>query len=233
MISVLMAFCLWSSANAATLLSLESLLERPMDSRVKEFKNSGARGRQFLATTAFDKTEPLQTRWRAITTMGKWDALEFRPELDRALVSPEWFMRNSALIALLNDERTRAISWSMKMLEDRSLVVRTQAVRNLIGLSAVESEPHLWKALNDKRNFRGDESLWIRAHIAEALARLASHDPRASKNFHRLLIDRDERLHRWAIIGLETSTGMKMSDRKEAIEVRRQKWLARLGAEDI
>lgn len=233
MISVLVVLAMWNPAHSATLLSLESLLERPMDVRVKEFKISGKKGRDFLAATAFDKTEPLQTRWRAVTTMGKWDAMEFRPELDRALVSAEWFMRNSALIALLNDERTRAISWSTKMLEDRSLVVRTQAVRNLIGLGAVESEPHLWKALNDKRNFRGDESLWIRAHIAEALARLASHDPRASKNFHRLLIDRDERLHRWAIIGLETSTGMKMSDRKEATEVRRQKWLARLGAEDI
>jgi hypothetical protein len=234
MISVLTALALWGSAHGATLVSLDSLLERPMDARVREFEKAGEKGRKYLAATAFDGTETLTTRWRAITTMGKWDPLMFRPELDRALVSREWFMRNSALIALLSDERSRAVSWSVKMLEDKSLVVRTQAVRNLIGLGAVEAEGALWSALNSRMNHRGGESLWVRAHIAEALARLApQRDGRRTKSFQAMLMDRDERLHKWAIMGLENSTGMKLGDRKEPMEIRRQKWLARLGIAEL
>jgi HEAT repeat protein len=221
------------AAQAETLYSLDSLLEAPMEKRVKEYKNMGDKAHKFLAKTAFDRTEPLQTRWRAVTTMGKWDAMAFRPELDRALASSEWFMRNSALIALLNDERTRAVSWSVKMLEDRSLVVRTQAVRNLIGLGAIDAVPRLWSEVSARRNFRGEESLWIRAHIAEALARLALPEPQQSKNFQRLLMDRDERLHKWAIMGLEKTTGIRLSDKKEPVEIKRQKWLARLGVDEI
>lgn len=229
LITALISCSLWASP----LVSFESLLERPMEKRVKEFEKSGEKGRKFLIATAFDPSEPLATRWRAVTTMGRWDALHFRAELDRALTSGEWFMRNSALIALLNDERTRAVAWSVRMLEDRALVVRTQAVRNLIGLGAVEAEGHLWKQIHAKRNFRGDESLWVRAHIAEALGRLARPGPHRARDFQRLLLDPDERLHRWAIMGLEVTTGLKMSDRKEPVEIRRQKWLARIGVEEI
>src|SRR4051812_24312724 len=133
-------------AHAEPVVSMESLLERPMDSRVREMKALGDHAHQFLSKTAFDHSESLQTRWRAVTTMGRWDALAFKPELDRALASGEWFMRNAALIALLNDDRARAVSWSTRMLNDPALVVRTQAVRNLIGLNAIESLPQLWRA---------------------------------------------------------------------------------------
>ena len=230
MILFFIATLLSWSASGETLLSPESVLERPMVQRIEGFKKLGERGQKFLVKTAFDKNETLQTRWRALTTMGKLDPMRFRVELDRALNSREWFMRNAALIAILNDERPRALSWSVKMLDDKALVVRTQAVRNLIGLHGQEAEGELWKQMFDRRNFRRDESLWIRAHIAEALARLAHPQPARAKDFQRVLMDRDERLHRWAVLGLETTTGMKLSDNKESVDIRRQKWLARLGA---
>ena len=235
MIALILASLALSSLHAETLVSMESLLDRPVEQRVVEFRKLGLKAHKFLATTAFEKTESLQARWRSITTMGRLDAIGYRAQIDRALVSPEWFMRNAALIALLADERTRAVSWSVRMLEDRALVVRTQAVRNLIGLNAAEAEPMLWKQIGDRRNYKGEESLWIRGHIAEALARLTLTNQGSSRTreFQRLLMDPDERLHRWAILGLENSTGYKLSDRKEPTEIQRQKWLARLGVEEI
>lgn len=228
---LLLLAALHGTAFAEVLVSAESLLDRPMDARLSEFRRLGAKAHKDLEHIAFDRRQSLTMRWRAITTMGKWDPLQFRPQLDRALASPEWFMRNAALIALQNDERARAIAWSQRMLEDKALVVRTQAVRNLIALDARESEPLLWKEIMARRNFRGAESLWIRAHIAEALAHFAGRG--RTKNFQSLLRDEDTRLHKWAVAGLETITGLRMSGKQEPTEVRRQKWLSRLEADAI
>lgn len=222
------------SANlgwAAPLVSMDSLLEQPMTARLEQFRAQGLKGQEFLKRAAFDPMNPLQIRWRAITTMGRWDTLRFRPELDRALASKEWFMRNAALIALQYDDHTRAVAWSLKALEDKALVVRTQAVRNLIELNATETEPQLWKEMFAQKNFHKGESLWIREHIAEALARFNL--PNRTANFRKLLQDEDSRVHRWAIKGLENNTGMKMTATGESIAVRRQKWLSRLGNDTI
>lgn len=229
---------MWSLLLAATLvakaepvISYTSVLSQPIEARVKAFQKYGAKGGAFLIQTAFDSKEALQTRWRAITTMGRLDARAFQEPIDRALRSPEWFLRNAALIALLNDERERAIGWSIRLLEDPALVVRTQAVRNVIALKASSAEPILWKLIYDRQNFKGRQSLWIRAHLAEALAKFAGRG--RAKNFERLLHDEDPRVYKWAVEGLETSTGLRLSDQHENTEMRRQKWLARLGDEAI
>lgn len=212
--------------------SLIALLLQPMNERLKEFEKQPEKTYKFLPTTAFDQTQSLQIRWRAITTMGRLDPIHFQKDLEKALQSTDWYLRNAALIAILNVPRDVALKWSTQMLKDPALMVRTQAVRNLVGINATEAEPILWQQIWDKRNFRGQQSLWIRAHMAEALARLAPPTGRA-KHFQKLILDPDSRLHKWAIQGLEKSTGMKMSAKGEPIDVQRQKWLSRLGVNAI
>ncbi|MGZ3723375.1 MAG: HEAT repeat domain-containing protein [Bdellovibrionales bacterium] len=220
------------SQGALATPAMEALLNHPIDERVREFKElKAAGGYSFLASAAFDKKNGLQTRWRAITTMGRLDAAAFRKELDRALTGPEWYMRNAALIALQTDDRQRAIASSMRLLDDPALVVRTQAVRNLIQLEAREAEPKMWEKIFSDKNFRGKESLWVRVHLAEALAGFAT--PGRTRSFQRLLMDSDERLHKWAILGLEKTTGIKLGGRELSVEIRRQQWLSRLGVEEI
>lgn len=208
-------------------LALATMLEHPIDRRAQEFSERGSAGAAYLRATAFDPRANLQARWRAITTMGRMSQNTFRRELDRALSAREWFLRNAALIALQTGDRSRAVSWSQKLLSDPALIVRTQAVRNLIALDARECERELWKALYDRENFKGDASLWVRAHIAEALSRFAG--PGRTARFHRMLMDTDSRLHRWAVEGLEASTGMRLTNSREPVTVRREQWLARLG----
>lgn len=212
-------------------LLISLLLEKPMPERIGEVRKDPKHAYPALIETAFDPKRNLRLRWRALTTMGKVDALYFKKELEKALKSRDWFMRNAALIAVLNADRATAVKWSTESLKDSSLMVRTQAVRNLVGLEAKESEEALWRELWSRQNFRKKESLWIRAHIAEALARLADQGHR--KAFERLLLDPDPRLHRWAVLGLEKATGIKLSGPGEAVEVQRQKWFARLGIEAI
>lgn len=207
------------------------VLSQSIEKRLTAFRNLGLKGENYLIQTAFDKKADLTTRWRAMTTLGRLNARKFHSFIERGLKSPEWFVRNAALIALLNDSRDEAVAWSMRLVEDPALVVRTQAVRNLIALNGREAEVELWRELYSRRNYSGRESLWIRAHIAEALAKFAG--PGRAKKFERVLLDPDRRLYKWAINGLEASTGLRLSDHSEPLEIRRQKWLARLGVDTI
>lgn len=211
--------------------TLVTFLMQPMDVRLKALEKEKPTAYKLLSQTAFDSSQNIRVRWRALTTMGRLDPEYFRKDLERALVSKEWYVRNAALIAVLNEPRHVTLKWSTQMLKDPALMVRTQAVRNLVGINAVEAEPILWQQIWDKRNFRGRESLWIRAHMAEALSRMAVAG--RARQFQKLMLDPDPRLHKWAIQGLEKSTGMKITDKKESIEVQRQKWLSRLGVNAI
>jgi hypothetical protein len=208
-----------------------NLLAAPMPTRVAQFKKMSATGYKFLSRTAFDSSQNLQTRWRAVTTMGHVDIAYFHKDIERALKSSDWFLRNAALIAILHDERTRAVHMSAQLVSDPALVVRTQAVHNLLQLNASESAGLLWQQIFARQNFRGHESLWVRVHMAEALAHFAT--PGSAKGFQRLLQDSDERLHKWAILGLENATGFKVGDRSQPLEIRRQEWLERLGVQEI
>lgn len=220
-------------ALASPLKSWDSVLSLPLDVRVKEFNSLPNQSYPFLSKISKDKSASIQTRWRALTTMGRANAKYFRKDIEGALKSRDWFLRNAALIALQGDDREFAVTWSTKLLRDTALMVRTQAVRNLVTLDAREVEPILWKEIGSKINFNGHQSLWIRAYIAEALVLLSPPGPSRSKHFERLLLDGDERLHLWAIRGLEQATGLKISDNQEDVEVRRQKWLSRLGIQAI
>ncbi len=206
------------------------LLNQPIDVRVKQFHKVEG-GEAFLKQTAFDAKAGMQARWRSLTTLGRIDSTRFQPEIERALQSKDWYMRNAALIALQSCKREEAVKWSMKLVTDPALVVRTQAVRNLVRLDAHEAEPLLWREIFSPRNFKGQESLWVRGHMAEALSRFGT--PGRAKYFEKLLREPDERLHKWAVAGLEMSTGFKMTTKEEPVEIRRQKWLARLGGEGI
>lgn len=211
--------------------NLELLLQKNMNERIAELKRAGSSAKPFLSRLAQRKEAGLSLRWRAITTMGRLDPVGFRADLEKALQSSEWFIRNAAAIAIRNADRGEAVNWSARLLRDPALVVRTQAVRNLIDLNARETEPILWKMLFEKMNFRGQDGLWIRAHLAEAVAKFSGRN--RIQDFRRLLSEEDERLHKWAVLGLERSTGMRIGDKQEPVEVRRQKWLSRLEGEAI
>lgn len=226
---LLISFLFSSQAVAAP--ALDTILSKPLQERLSEFRQRRDVTDQFLIRVARDKNSGVQARWRAVTTMGRLDPYRFQKNIDEALKSRDWFLRQAALIALQTDQRDRAVEWSMRLLRDPALMVRTQAVSNLILFDAREAEPLLWHEIWERRNFHGKESLWIRAHLAEAVAHFSV--PGRTRAFEKLLLDPDPRLYKWAIEGLEASTGMRLTGSNEPIEVRRQKWLSRLGQETI
>lgn len=200
------------------------LKERLM--RLKEIKEV----RDRLKKLAFDGGRNLDVRWRALTALGRLGGKSARWEIDEALRSKDWFMRNAGLIAAQHDDRDFAVKWSKSLLFDPALVVRTQAIKNLIELKA-EARDLVWSALFAKNNYHQSRGLWIRGYMAKALADWATHND--EKRFLRLLMDEDSEVQRWAIIGLERSTGMKLSSPTEPLRVQKQKWLSRLSSSQI
>jgi len=194
--------------------------------RLKEIKNA----RDRLKKMAFDGGRNLDVRWRALTALGSIGGKSARWEIDEALRSKDWFMRNAGLIAAQHDDHDFAVRWSKALLNDPALVVRTQAVKNLIEMKA-EARDLIWNQLFAKNNYHGAGGLWIRGYMAKALAGWAVQTDQ--KRFLRLLMDEDTEVQHWAIIGLERSTGLKLSSPTEPLRIQRQKWLSRLSSSQI
>lgn len=205
------------------------ILQLPMKERLMRLKEIESI-RDRLRLLAFDHKQTLDVRWRSLTALGSLGARSYRWEIEEALKSKEWFMRNAGLLAVQHDEREVAIRWSKKLLQDSALVVRTQAVKNLIDLKA-EARDEIWSGLWAKNNFHEAKGLWIRNYMAEALVQWAR--PVDEKRFLRLLMEHDETIQRWAILGLERSTGLKLSTMDEPIALQKRKWLSRLSSDQI
>lgn len=204
---------------------VKQALKFPLEQRVDVLRRGGSMASRALTSIAFDRHESLSVRWKAVTTMGRWDADRFRSQLEKALQSRQWFMRNAALLSVLFGPEKMAVRWSEKLIDDPALVVRTQAVKNLIHLHADSARDIMWKAIHSKVNFRRHQSLWIRPHMAKALAFWAR--PGQENKFLKLLEDSDPGVRKWAVIGMERSTGLHLGHKGDSLQAKVDLWLAR------
>jgi HEAT repeat protein len=203
-----------------------SALELPYQNRVVAIAKQGDEGRQQLIKIMFDQKASLEMRWRAVLTLGRVGGAEVDLQLERALKSKEWFMRNAALLALETFHPDKAREAARQLLTDPALVVRSAAVDSLVRLKDTSSVALLWSKLNAKENFRGTQSLWIRRQIVDALRALPQpgYEKADEKRFVELLEDRDEKLQAAAIQALESRTGQKLGKDEEPLKFRRAYW---------
>lgn len=202
---------------------LVMMLRLPEANRRETVEKHGSNAYPLLKQVSFDSNQTLQLRWRAMVIMGQVFPHQAQRDLLSALRSPEWFMRNAAIIALSHGNKKVATRWAVRLLDDDALVVRTAAVQALNRLNAREIEPILWTKLSDAKNFKNGKSLWVRKHIAETLAKFARNGQEAK--FIQLLDDADPRVYPAAIRALEGITGQQLSNSKSILE-QKQSWLA-------
>lgn len=195
----------WGSVKPT--LEVEGALRLPIDDRISQIKQQGESGEVELTRMAFDESEPLQNRWRAITALGRVYPQTSRKSLEKAMKSPEWFMRNAAIIVAPYNDKAWATKWSRLLMHDPALVVRTAAVRVIRQINATDTSGLLWEKLYSSENYRGTQSLWIRRHIIEALSQFAVHGD--EQKFIGVLNDKDKSLHPLAIQALKKLTKQK------------------------
>jgi HEAT repeat protein len=208
--------------NPGSMDSTKDILSMPFANRQSAFKSARPEAKN-LEAIAFDKSQSLEMRWRAVMAMSSVKMKEARPILQKAMLSSEWFMRNAGLLAAQKIDREFATQWSEKLLSDPALVVRTAAVQTIGEIRADSLRELLWKKLYSAENFRGEESLWIRRYIVETLASISSlgDQPR----FIKVLNDEDSTLYKPAIAALEKLTQKQMGEPGDSTQSRRQKWL--------
>jgi HEAT repeat protein len=158
----------------------------------------------------------MRLRWRALMMAAEGRREKSTPDLLKASVHKQWFMRNAALVALAEVIEAEAQKLAKKLVKDKALVVRSAAVDVLQKSPRPEVRDLLWEEMNQKYNFRNQESLWIRSQIVEAMAaKPANHE---LKLFTKFLNDKDARVQAASVSGMEKLTGVKLGDAKTSRE---------------
>ncbi len=192
---------------------IKEALRLPLENRIQALRAQPGDPVKHLTQIAFDKSRSLEERWRALTVLPYLDRLRGQFAIEKALQSDEWYLRNAGTLALPALSREYAVEASARLLLDPALVVRTAAAQNLLKLGGKEKEDLLWQQLNNKLNYKNGQSLWVRRHIARALAEFAK--PGNESRFITMLEDKDTRLHPEAIRALERITGQKKRKRSD------------------
>lgn len=208
--------------TTVSLDSTRSALSMPMTNRMQLLHSQGPAGYRNLVAIMFNSKESMDNRWRSVTAAGRIGGEHARPELERALKAKEWYMRNAALVAMTQIDRETTIRWARALLSDKALVVRAAAVEALGELKDAESSTLLWQKLYAKENYKGQQSLFIRRRILEALAKT---EPRGREGkFIEALSDKDESLHPVAVFALEKMTQKRFGTMKEPVRAKRVYW---------
>lgn len=175
--------------------------------KLKIIQAEGRQGLMRLRSVAFDHTQTVDARWKAFVTFAMVGGKDVLPEIEEAIQSTDWFMRDAGIKTLRKIDPVRAVKWSKHLVSDPSLVVRTSAVTTLHHLRDSSSKTLLWEKLDSPQNFRGKQSLWVRHHIVRVLAENA--EKGEEQKFLKILTDADTRLHAPANLALTKLTGVK------------------------
>lgn len=218
-ISMMMGFA--TSALAADSIQ-ESLQIRDPQERLAQLKNVSSKK---LRQSALDKTQNLATRWNAFMAVVHLEGEKAQSWVRTAMNNEAWYLRDAALKAMLKINPEIAQQEARRLLSDESMVVRTSAVDVLKSTRDMTSIDLLWSQLENKKNFRGSQSLWIRRRVTEALADMPR--PGDEQKFFKLLSDKDEKLYGPALSGFETLTGKRFGKASDMLTNRIQeakKW---------
>ncbi|MFS4460731.1 HEAT repeat domain-containing protein [Bdellovibrio sp. HCB2-146] len=198
--------------SSSTLTSASDILNLPAENRRLVLETQGDKYYNRFLEIAFNEEQPMSMRWRALMAAAEAGQKKSIPDLLKAGDHKLWYMRNAALIALNEVSGTEAQKLATKLLKDKALVVRSAAVSVMDKNLTPETRDLLWDELNQKYNYKGTQSLWIRHQIVEVLAQKPfDHE---LKIFADLLTDKDARVQLPAVKGLEKLTGVKLGEGK-------------------
>jgi len=126
-----------------------------------------------LSGIGMNKRIDRQVRWRAIVAAMGLNQSTSRKKLIKNIVnSNDWFLKNALLVGARELPRNNALAVAKLLLNDKSLLVRTEAVK-LIGFhKGVELRKDLRLSLNNPINFKHGKPLWVHRHIKNVLAEM-------------------------------------------------------------
>lgn len=201
---------------------VKSLLSKGRTEASSHMRYLGAKeAQESLRSLAFDESQKLQTRWRAIMHYTHLTGEKSVPVLKKAMLDKAWFMRSAGLTALTEINAKAAKKWAYQMLDkDSALMVRMKAFEVLKTSKNHKIRKLFWKKLFSQDSFHNNKSLWIRDDLALKLAEAPTQ--KELSLWVRLLHDKEHRFQKVASDALA-----KITKRGPADEVSLSYWKKR------
>lgn len=111
------------------------------------------------------KSFPDENRWIATFMLGRIMGVKSADFISKFSNHPNWMMRLASLKVLLHLEQKQFKGIFARALEDKSLIVRHQALQNIKELQLKELAPYVWKMLYNRDNYVGGKGVRKRSHI--------------------------------------------------------------------
>ncbi len=110
---------------------------------------------------------PDQNRWIATYMLGRIMGKKSSNFISKFTQHPNWMMRLASLKVLLHLDQKQYKGIYARMLEDKSLIVRHQALQNIKEMKLKTLAPYVWKMLYNKENYVGNKGNRKRSHIVK------------------------------------------------------------------
>jgi HEAT repeat protein len=172
---LLLAQMLGQTGNAApwrpSAESVMAMLKLPLNERMSVLKEQPESVYSTLIEIKNLKQQPMALRWKALTTAALLNKKRAVTDLEKASHESEWFIRNAAMVAMVEVSSVQGLKVARRLASDPALVVRSAAI-DLLGQSSDASDRQkLWTELDASYNKRAGQSLWIRKQIVDILSK--------------------------------------------------------------
>ncbi len=180
-----------------------------------------------LIKAAKNEALTMNERWQSLVKASE-DATPEKIEIIKGFsTSPDWFMRNAALVSLEAIGLDEAITQAKILIHDKALVVRSAAVSTLSKKHTLEMKRIFAEELTKSYNFSGRQSLWIRSQMMQQISNSASSEDR--QFMARYLFDSDKKVASISAAALEKITDVRFESKKQIEQwqsyVKDNKWL--------
>ncbi len=108
---------------------------------------------------------PDGNRWIATYMLGRIMGKKSAPFISKFSKHPNWMMRLASLKVLLHLDQKQYKGIYARLLEDKSLIVRHQALQNIKEFQLKGLAPYVWKMLYNKQNYVGMKGKRKRSNI--------------------------------------------------------------------
>ena len=108
---------------------------------------------------------PDENRWIATYMLGRIMGKKAAPYIAKFSKHPNWMLRLASLKVLLHLDQKQYKGIYANLLEDKSLIVRHQALQNIKEFNLSELAPYVWKMLYNKENYLGTVGNQKRSNI--------------------------------------------------------------------
>lgn len=155
-----------SSGNALEDLYMVSSSSK---SYLSKLKNESLKLKQDAVPTLVkvmkSKAFPDENRWIATFMLGRIMGVKSADYISKFSNHPNWMMRLASLKVLLHLEQKQFKGIYARALEDKSLIVRHQALQNIKEMQLKDLAPYVWKMLYNRDNYVGGKGERKRSHI--------------------------------------------------------------------